>query len=783
MLKFYYNTKYKYTNRSIIDITGDTNYTEKDYENIDTPDTINGHIIYELTPPETLPTYITEEYNENTTRRWFVSGITQLRTGKYQISLLRDIISENPDAWKNERAFISNGTSNNYNKYKRWDLPFTNTKINQTRLPIGMDGSKSSFFVFYTNTQHINNGVITEDNLHIASTTMNADANQAFDMEVDKQADLPNFSYVDGNTKNNWLNNGGEYRVRARNQGTFGQYYNRQIWYDQSLGTTDNLAFSKMPNQNAGANVQYWGSTPVWEAYLETSRPLRTDTSTVLRNFIIETEDTYGDRITAEQANSIKAYSNFKIRDRATGEIFRVDVTEATETFSRVMTVAETAQLARDLKHEAIHFQASDSDSVRGEFFTFRSTRTRYTFNKVVLGYASGFDFNFRANVRKLPKSAVRCVNIVDSNGITNDDIKQALMVAMVNQTNDEDTGRIIDVQYLPFSLATESTNDIKFVTENGEMYPNAKFVSEDEFSYINKLTNKLNLNDIDKECQTIKIVSPSRASQFLFRPFNNDGNMTFSTKINLQPYSSRIYIRPDTQGLLLYNWDDKDCFTMEEDCSLTKLDNNWQNYIYQNRNYNAQFDREIQGREFERGWERRVEQAQAKSDDWTARNISSQKAKTYTGNIPIVSDIAGAIGTAWKDSAYMEMAQLDREYNEALYKQSIDLSRDMFTMQLENIQSQPTIPTKISTLDNKLLDGIYLEEYNTNLTERITIEQFYEFNGSRIDDFGTFNEYWGNFVKGKIIISNNYNQPEINEVNRRLEAGIFTNYNEEVTP
>ena len=35
MLKFYYNPAYKYTNRTIIDVSSDTDYTSHDYENID----------------------------------------------------------------------------------------------------------------------------------------------------------------------------------------------------------------------------------------------------------------------------------------------------------------------------------------------------------------------------------------------------------------------------------------------------------------------------------------------------------------------------------------------------------------------------------------------------------------------------------------------------------------------------------------------------------------------------------------------------------------------------
>ena len=122
-----------------------------------------------------------------------------------------------------------------------------------------------------------------------------------------------------------------------------------------------------------------------------------------------------------------------------------------------------------------------------------------------------------------------------------------------------------------------------------------------------------------------------------------------------------------------------------------------------------------------------------------------------------------------------MQMAQLDREYNEALYQEGIALSRDLFAMQNENIQAQPSMPSKITTIDNKFLDGIYLEYYSTNDTELNAIYNYYKYNGNRIDAYGSFSSYWGWFVRGKIIISQYYTQPEIDELNRRLEMGIFT--------
>ena len=253
---------------------------------------------------------------------------------------------------------------------------------------------------------------------------------------------------------------------------------------------------------------------------------------------------------------------------------------------------------------------------------------------------------------------------------------------------------------------------------------------------------------------------------------------MLFNCKITIKPYTSTIYVRPSTQGLLISDWDDKDCLIIQEDFSLTNVTSSWTEYVYNNRNYQNAFNRQMQGREVERQWEKKVEQAQAKSDEWTSRNISAQKAQTYTGNIPIISGVAGAIGTAWKDSAYMEAAAMDRQYNQAMYEESVSLARDQFSYQLDNLQSQPLIPSSVTTIDAKFLDGVYLEYYSTNSSELEAISYYYRYNGNRIEAYGTFSKYYGWFVRGKIIKSQFYTQPEIDEVNRRLATGIFTEVN-----
>lgn len=759
MLKFYYNPKYKYTNRQIIDVSEDSNFREIDYQNIDSPDTINGHIIYQLEPSEKVPTYIVDTEND---RRYFVSGITQLRTGKFQLSLIRDIISESPDTWKSEDAYIQAGTAQDYNKYKRWDLPFTNTKIKEQRLDIN---GKSSFFVFYANEQHLSSaGVLTEDDLKISSSI--APGYTGYDYTVTRLADIPYFSdYVNQGTVRAFSTCNTVLRLLGTKQSLFN--YNKltgALTWSQGNFTASNRNYIEfradinvIVNYNANNNF--------------------TSIQTAMANFTNNYTQSGTPTISQTAINSLGSYVNKIIYSSSDSKIYTIKLATVNRTYDQLIPTSDTSSLRSALNSinwarpsGTTGISLTDNRVMGDGFVQFNATETEYVYTLEELGNAISFDFTFAAAQPKLPKSSVKCVNIVSSDDVSDMELAQALMLAQTNPTTQSDVGRIIDVQYLPFRLAEDTELDASIVV-NGHSMP-ARFLVNDDYQYV---TDMDDLTNINKETDTIKVVSPSRASQFLFRPYDNNGNMLFQTKITLRPYSSIIYIRPSTQGLLIQDWDDKDCLIINEDFSLTQITSDWVNYVYQNRNYQNAFNRQIQGREFERTWERRVEQAQMKADDWTSRNISSQKAQTYTGNLPLVSGIAGAIGSAFQDSAYMQAAQLDREYNEALYQESISIAQDQFTYQLDNLKAQPNLPSQITTIDAKFLDGVYLEFYSTNESELNSIKKFYEFNGNRIDAYGTFNDYYGWFVRGKLIRANNYTQPEFDELNRRLGTGIFT--------
>lgn len=758
LLRFYYNPFFKYTNRTIINLLQETSYKDIDYENIDSHDTINGHIIYSLAVGETLPTYILDLEKG---WRWYVSGITQLRSGKFQISLLRDVISESDD-WKYESAYIYAGTATDYCKYKTWDLPFTNTKVNSQRLNIN---GKSSFFVFYVNEQEIDNSnVLTEKDWKVSYSQTWSTLPHA-DLVYDTLSEFPYYSYLNQNIYN-YENSSFSFYYRPYDYPNDVRLYMYPSgFYGPTLFTTNYIKINAYDEDITDTDYNEYLITALGNA-----SSTFYSTRNMLDGYIVINKSDMDNMVAYDgQVISVKSTLDPTKRDYYRIHNTHVGSMELLDPYEIPKSDVITTQFINEVKLTIPSFNIND---VVGDSFLKATTYAReayFTLDYLGSFSDSAFSFNFTADFPKLTKSSVRCVNMVADSDTSDEEIFTCLQLARANPNNENALSRIIDIQYLPFSIATDKNANFSI----GGNQLTAAPVLNDDWQFT---TTMANLTNISKETDSIMIVSPSRKSQFKFSPYNNDGRMVFNTKITLRPNQSVIYVRPSTQGLLMYDWDDKDCLIIQEDFSLTAIDSDWTNYVYNNRNYQNAFNLQIQTKEIERSWERRIEQAQAKSDVWTAMGISADRARNVSGNIPIISGITAAIySTNNPDQNYMDAAALDRQYNEAMYQRGLEVARTNFEYQIDNIKSRPLIPNTITTIDTKMLDGVYLEFYSTNSTELSSIQRFYENNGNRIDNYGTFITYWGDFIRGKIIRSVKYTQPEIDELNRRLQMGIYT--------
>ena len=80
----------------------------------------------------------------------------------------------------------------------------------------------------------------------------------------------------------------------------------------------------------------------------------------------------------------------------------------------------------------------------------------------------------------------------------------------------------------------------------------------------------------------------------FEFSIAKNKGITKFNVDYTYKPYQPYIHINPDFKGLYGTDWDDSRGLILGGDFSVQATDSAWVNYVNNNKNYQAIFNREI---------------------------------------------------------------------------------------------------------------------------------------------------------------------------------------------
>ena len=190
-------------------------------------------------------------------------------------------------------------------------------------------------------------------------------------------------------------------------------------------------------------------------------------------------------------------------------------------------------------------------------------------------------------------------------------------------------------------------------------------------------------------------------------------------------------------------------------DFSLTLMNNAWETYQIQNKNYQNIFDREIQNMEV---------------------NQKVQRLRGITGILAggILGGMAGAkggiggalVGAATGTATAAIGVGINYGLDETLRDEAIDYKKDQFGYNLGNIQALPQSITKTTafTYNNKIFP--ILEYYTCTDEEKIALANKVAYNGmttmrvGKIRDF--INNEWSYTINNQTIKSKNYIKGQI---------------------
>lgn len=276
-------------------------------------------------------------------------------------------------------------------------------------------------------------------------------------------------------------------------------------------------------------------------------------------------------------------------------------------------------------------------------------------------------------------------------------------------------------------------------------------------------------------QTEFLRLCSPNYNGIFEFSPYKNRGVDYFQVSYTYKPYQPFIQIAPNFKGLYGKNYNDGRGLILGGDFSLPIMEDKWQTYQINNKNYQGMFNRQVENMEVQHKYQRREQLVSA----WTG-TISGGVTGGVAGGS--AGGIYGAIaGAAVGGIAAGYGGYLDYTAGEALRAEALDYTKDLFGMQLDNIKALPMALTRVSAynIQNKLFP--FIEEYDCSEEEKQAVRNKIIYNGMTIGRIGTINEFsngdeeW-TYVKGQPIRITGIVEDShvINAISNELNKGVF---------
>lgn len=294
----------------------------------------------------------------------------------------------------------------------------------------------------------------------------------------------------------------------------------------------------------------------------------------------------------------------------------------------------------------------------------------------------------------------------------------------------------------------------------------NIEFVVDQESSAIEK--------KIKNQCEFYRLCSPNYNGVFEFNPQKNNGMTEFNVDITYKPYSPYIHVNPNFDGLYGQDFDDSRGLICGGDFSLPINTDAWATYELQNKNYQKQFDRQIENMENTRNVSRISEIAGIATGAFSGGVGLGATALSLGG--PIAGGVAAAGGAVISAVG----GAIDYGVSEKLHSMSIDYTKDMFRYNNENIKALPYSLAKTTAYTNNNKIFPFVERYDATEEEKEALRNKLKYNGMSVGVIGKIADYQQgtpSYIKGSIIRIENattLDYHSLAELSNEIYKGVF---------
>lgn len=275
----------------------------------------------------------------------------------------------------------------------------------------------------------------------------------------------------------------------------------------------------------------------------------------------------------------------------------------------------------------------------------------------------------------------------------------------------------------------------------------------------------------ITNETEMYRLCSPNYNGAFEFNPAKNMvGNNKvainyFNVDCTYKPFQPYIHINFDFKGLYGSDFNDARGLICGGDFSLPSVTDTWKSYEIQNKNYKASFDRQIESQELKNNVSRITDISQSAFSIFGAGVSGSILRGPGAG--------AALAGGAAIDSA------TNIATNEILRRDALDLTKDNFGFQMDNIKALPNTLNKVGSFNanNKIFP--FLERYECTPEEKEALINKLKYNGMTVGRIGKIKDYLQyeeTYVKGQLIMLDGvHDYAEIADASSELNMGVYT--------
>ena len=337
-------------------------------------------------------------------------------------------------------------------------------------------------------------------------------------------------------------------------------------------------------------------------------------------------------------------------------------------------------------------------------------------------------------------------VSIYDENGaLVVERTDKDMAMAAYSVIQEQAQTFLYDIQLLPFcpcqdliqfegSLRYKDASQFAPITSrvDNTVYSGLFFVSKASFSFNIPLEIHLPPSSIERkivnQCDKYRLCSPNYSTFFDFNPNLNGDSDFFEVDCYYKPYSPYIHICPEFGNLYGGDFNDPRGLILGGDFSLSQITDQWQLYQINNKNYNEIFRAGIENLETQYDIARTQGVASAIAGTGQGMALGGM-----VGGIPgmVVGGIASGIGGI-----------VDQKMNEELRQQQLLYTNQIHEYSLQNIQALPHTLSKVDsfTPNNKVFP--VLEYYTCLPEEKLAFANMLKYEGMTIGAISTFENF-----------------------------------------